>query len=187
MTRRYGGSGLGLAISQSLVRRMGGEIKVTSALGQGSEFRFDLPLPVAGATTDDLAVPVKSSRRLHGRVLVVDDDWGSQRVVEIFLRKLGLEPVIADNGAEGIELAVRQEWAAVLMDIQMPGIDGLEAVRRIRRRLNGRALPIIALTANVRLADRQAAEAAGMDDFLTKPIRQAELRASLERWLQPAR
>ncbi len=184
MTRRYGGSGLGLAISQSLVRRMGGEIKVTSAPGQGSEFYFDLPLLVAQPAEGDEAVVAKPRSRLKGRVLVVEDDWGSQRVVEIFLRKLGLDPVIVDNGAEGIELAVRETWDAVLMDIQMPGIDGFEAVRRIRRRIEGRWLPIIALTANVRPEDRAAAAASGMDDFLTKPIRQSDLRASLERWLQ---
>jgi signal transduction histidine kinase len=184
-TRRYGGSGLGLAISQSLVRRMGGEIKVTSAPGQGSEFYFDLPVLTAGpAGAERGAIDTRPKVRLSGRVLVVEDDWGSQRVVEIFLRKLGLEVVIVDNGAEGIELAVREKWDAVLMDIQMPGIDGFEAVRRIRRRIEGRWLPIIALTANVRPEDRLAAEASGMDDFLTKPVRQAELRASLERWLQ---
>ena len=184
MTRRYGGSGLGLAISQSLVHRMGGEIKVVSASGQGSEFYFDLPLLVARSGAAGEAAPSRPKNRLNGRVLVVEDDWGSQRVVEIFLRKLGLEPVIVDNGAEGIELAVRETWAAVLMDIQMPGIDGFEAVRRIRRRIEGRWLPIIALTANVLPEDRQAAEASGMDDFLTKPIRQSDLRASLERWLK---
>ncbi|HEX7631876.1 MAG TPA: ATP-binding protein, partial [Lacunisphaera sp.] len=168
MTRRYGGSGLGLAISQSLVRRMGGEIKVTSVPGQGSEFCFDLPFAIAREDSSDETAPTRPARWLNGRVLVVEDDWGSQRVVEIFLRKLGLEVVIVDNGAEGIELAVREKWDAVLMDIQMPGIDGFEAVRRIRRRIERRWLPIIALTANVRVEDRQAAEASGMDDFLTK-------------------
>jgi signal transduction histidine kinase/CheY-like chemotaxis protein len=185
MTRRYGGSGLGLVISQSLVRCMGGEIKVQSAPGQGSEFYFNLPLPVAQRTPADEAVPTGKDKRLKGRVLVVDDDWGSQRVIEMFLRKLGLEPVIVDNGAEGIELAVRENWAAVLMDIQMPGLDGLETVRVIRRRLSDRPLPIIAVTANVRPEDRAASEASGMNDFLAKPVRQAELRACLEHWLKP--
>lgn len=186
MTRRYGGSGLGLAISQSLVRRMGGEIKVVSAPGQGAEFYFELPLPISRDERGDLAAPANPPRRLSGRVLVVEDDWGSQRVVEIFLRKLGLDCVIVDNGAEGIELAVREKWDAVLMDIQIPGIDGFETVRRIRRRIEGRRLPIIALTANVRVEDRKAAAAAGMDDFLTKPITQSELRATLEHWLPKA-
>ena len=185
-TRRYGGSGLGLAISQSLVRRMGGEIKVTSAPGEGSEFHFELPLLVAEATQGGAGRRPRADGRLQGRILVVEDDWGSQRVVEIFLRKFGLDTVIVDNGAEGIELAVREGWDAVLMDLQMPGIDGYEAVRRIRQRTGGRWLPIIAITANVRLEDRKAATASGMDDFITKPIRQAELRASLERWLQGA-
>jgi CheY-like chemotaxis protein len=93
--------------------------------------------------------------------------------------------VIVDNGAEGIELAVRENWAAVLMDIQMPGLDGLETVRVIRRRLSDRPLPIIAVTANVRPEDRAASEASGMNDFLAKPVRQAELRACLEHWLKP--
>jgi signal transduction histidine kinase/ActR/RegA family two-component response regulator len=187
-TRRYGGSGLGLAISQSLVRRMGGEIKVVSAPGVGSEFHFQLPLLMAGPGAGSVDAAAGAAQRLKGRVLVVEDDWGSQRVVEIFLRKLGLDIVIVDNGAEGIELAVRERWDAVLMDIQMPGIDGFEAVRRIRRRTEGRWLPIIALTANVRADDRRAAAASGMDDFITKPIRQSELRASLEHWLKgPAR
>jgi CheY-like chemotaxis protein len=186
MTRRYGGSGLGLAISQSLVRRMGGEIRVTSEPGQGSTFWFDLPLPRA-LPAPAAGQPPAPAPRLRGRVLVVEDDWGSQRVVEIFLRKLGLDVTVVDNGAEGIELAVREPWDIVLMDLQMPGIDGFEAVRRIRRRIEGRWLPIVALTANVRAEDRAAAAASGMDDFLTKPIRQVELRASLERWLSRGR
>ena len=188
-TRRYGGSGLGLAISQSLARRMGGEIKVISARGAGSTFYFDLPLPIANRartlTAPPVAVPPPNV--LKGRILVVEDDWGNQRVIEMFLRKLGLEPVLVDNGAEGVELATKHAWAAVLMDLQMPGIDGFEAVRRIRRRLEGRPLPIIAVTANARSEDRRASEEAGMDGFLSKPVSQAELRACLERWIKPQR
>jgi signal transduction histidine kinase len=185
-TRRYGGSGLGLAISQSLVRRMGGEIKVLSKPGRGSEFYFDLRLPLAGRKRPVTVTPPESTGRLRGRVLVVEDDWSNQRVIEMSLRKLGLEPVIVDNGAEGVDKAVRESWAAVLMDIQMPGIDGLESTRRIRRKLEGRTLPIIALTANARAADHRACDAAGMNDYLSKPVRQAELGACLERWIKPA-
>jgi signal transduction histidine kinase/CheY-like chemotaxis protein len=188
-TRRYGGSGLGLAISQSLTRRMGGEIKVISARGAGSTFYFDLPLPITNRARVPTAppVPVSPAHSLKGRILVVEDDWGNQRVIEMFLRKLGLDPVLVDNGAEGVELATKHPWAAVLMDLQMPGIDGFEAVRRIRRRLEGRLLPIIAVTANARAEDRRASEEAGMDGFLSKPVSQAELRACLERWIKPQR
>jgi CheY-like chemotaxis protein len=166
---------------------MGGEIKVISARGAGSTFYFDLPLPIANRARTPTAPPmtVSSPNSLKGRILVVEDDWGNQRVIEMFLRKLGLEPVLVDNGAEGVELATKHSWVAVLMDLQMPGIDGFEAVRRIRRRLEGRPLPIIAVTANARSEDRRASEEAGMDGFLTKPLSQAELRACLERWIRP--
>jgi CheY-like chemotaxis protein len=91
-----------------------------------------------------------------------------------------------DNGVEAVELASKQTWAAVLMDLHLTGIDGFETARRIRRRLEGRRLPIIALTANVRPEDRRASTEAGMDDFLSKPVRQTELRACMERWLAPS-
>jgi signal transduction histidine kinase/CheY-like chemotaxis protein len=183
MTRRYGGSGLGLAISQSLVRRMGGEIKVKSTPELGSEFYFDLPVPLTKRLQLAERSTVIGTVPMKGRVLVVEDDWGNQRVIEMFLRKAGLESVIVDNGAEGIDLALRDKWSAVLMDLQMPGIDGLEATRRIRRQLDGRRLPIIAVTANVRSEDKLAAKQAGMDDFLPKPVRLADLRACLEKWI----
>lgn len=183
-TRRYGGSGLGLAISQNLVRRMGGEIHVESVPGMGSEFRFDLPLPVANAS--DVAVrpaPAAFQQKFRGRALVVEDDWGNQRVIEVMLRRMGLDVRIAGNGIEGAELAVSEPWAIVFMDMSMPGLDGLAATQQIRRQLNGRSLTIVALTANVRADDRNACLAAGMNDFLTKPVQQAELRGCLERWL----
>jgi signal transduction histidine kinase/CheY-like chemotaxis protein len=186
MTRRYGGSGLGLAISQSLTRRMGGEIKLRSVPGEGSVFYFDLPLPIANRPRAAGAPAVETPRLLRGRILVVEDDWGNQRVVEMFLRRLGLDPVMVDNGVEAVELASKQTWAAVLMDLHLTGIDGFETARRIRRRLEGRRLPIIALTANVRPEDRLASAEAGMDDFLSKPVRQTELRACMERWLAPS-
>src|SRR5258708_39319389 len=107
---------------------MGGEIKVQSAPGQGSEFYFNLPLPVAQRTPEDEAVPAGKDKRPKGRVLGVDDDWGSQRVIEMFLRKLRLEPVIVDKGAEGIELAVRGKWGGGPMGIPVPGVGGLGTV-----------------------------------------------------------
>jgi signal transduction histidine kinase/CheY-like chemotaxis protein len=183
LNRRYGGSGLGLAISQSLVQRMGGLIQVRSTPGAGSEFWFEVQLPLGVPMAVAAPGPVAAAPALRGRVLVVEDDWGNQRVIEMFLRRLGLESVVVDNGAEAVECVTREHWDAMLMDIQMPGIDGFTTTRRIRDRLGGRKLPIIAVTANVREETREASRAAGMDDFLGKPVRMEELRACLSRWL----
>ena len=183
-TRRYGGSGLGLAISQSLVQRMGGEIHAQSELHKGTEFRFDLPWPLASSSPiPKAAVDPVAQEPLRGRVLVIEDDWGNQRVIELLLRRIGLDVVMAGNGVEGMDLAIREHWSLVLMDVSMPGVDGYEATQRIRRCLAGRPLPIIALTANARAEDRTACLAAGMDDFLAKPVRQEQLRACVAKWL----
>jgi signal transduction histidine kinase/CheY-like chemotaxis protein len=186
-TRRFGGTGLGLAISQRLVHRMGGHIDVSSSLGEGSEFAFELALPVApapvrGATRSPFG---RAAKPLSGRVLVVEDDRVNQRVVELLLERLGLEAVIVADGTAAVGIATHERWDAILMDCQMPGMDGFEATRQIRARLAGRRLPIIALTANAMVGDREACTAAGMDDFVAKPVRQDELRACLERWLTP--
>jgi signal transduction histidine kinase/CheY-like chemotaxis protein len=186
-TRRFGGSGLGLAISQGLVRQMGGEIAVRSEPGRGSEFSFELPLPAVAGRPVTAAPPVGTGRTLSGRVLVAEDDPGNQKVIEVMLRRVGLTVELVGTGEDALVRATQSEWDLVLMDMQMPVMDGLEATRRLRERLGGeRRLPIVALTANARPEDRDACIAAGMDDFLSKPIRQGELRACLERWL-PAR
>lgn len=186
MTRRYGGSGLGLAISQSLVRRMGGEIRVTSHLGKGSEFWFEVSLPVVAGAADRPApvAPREPALQFSGRVLVVEDDWGNQRVIDAMLRRHGLETVIAADGISAVEQATSRDWQLVLMDVHMPDMDGLEATRRIRAKLDGRPLPIVALTATVLAEDRQACLAAGMDDILSKPVRQDELRTCLQKWIK---
>ncbi len=185
MTRRFGGTGLGLAISQRLVNRMGGHITVESEPGAGSVFSFDLTLPVSvpAKRTSKSPFPV-IPRTLSGRLLVVEDDRVNQRVIELLLQKFGLEAVIVADGSSAVEVATFERWDAVLMDCQMPGMDGFEATRQIRSRLQGRPLPIIALTANAMSGDREACVAAGMDDFIAKPVRQEELRACLERWLR---
>ncbi len=185
-TRRYGGSGLGLNISQLLVRQMGGEIALHSMLGKGTEFSFELQFLLA-APLNNPAVTPAVSRQFHGHVLVVEDNVVNQRVIELMLRRAGLAVTVVDNGTDGIRRAVHEPWALILMDVQMPDIDGMEATRRIRRELAGRPLPVIALTANAMPEDRALCRAAGMDDFLTKPVHQTELYACLERWLPKPR
>ena len=187
MSRRFGGSGLGLAISQRLVQAMGGLISVMSTPGQGSRFEFELTFLTSGAPAGDTRSPGDGvPARLAGHVLVVEDDRVNQRVIELMLFKLGLTCRLVDNGAAAIAAVRTGRWDAVIMDCQLPGMDGLEATRQIRTHLSDRPLPIVALTANVRPEDRAACLAAGMDDFLTKPIRQDELHACLEKWLTPA-
>jgi signal transduction histidine kinase/ActR/RegA family two-component response regulator len=185
-TRRYGGSGLGLAISQHLVRHMGGEIRARSTLGKGSEFWFELALPLAAASFPPWpqGAPPERPSPLRGRVLVVEDDLVNQRVAAMMLERLGVEMVMVDNGLEAVDRAVRESWDVVLVDLRLPGIDGLETTRRIRRRLEGRPLPIVALTANARPEDEAACRQAGMDGFLAKPLRQDQLRTCLRRWLE---
>jgi CheY-like chemotaxis protein len=183
-TRRYGGTGLGLAISQRLVNRMGGHITVLSTPGAGSEFSFELTLPHGHAPLSPSKNPFnRKPRLLAGRVLVVEDDRVNQRVIELLLEQLGLDAVIVGDGESAVEVALLEPWNAVLMDLQMPGMDGHEATRRIREKLAGRHLPIVALTANAMAGDREACLAAGMNDFLAKPVRRDELRACLERWI----
>jgi signal transduction histidine kinase/CheY-like chemotaxis protein len=184
MTRRFGGTGLGLAISQRLVMRMGGQIAVQSKPGVGSEFSFELTLTCTATPLTPSKSPfLQKPRQLSGRVLVVEDDRVNQRVVELLLEQIGLDPVIVGDGASGVEVALLEPWHAVLMDCQMPGMSGFEATRLIREKLAGRPLPIIALTANAMAGDREACLKAGMDDFLAKPVRRDELRACLEKWI----
>lgn len=183
-TRRFGGSGLGLSISQRLVRQMGGDISVSSTPNYGSEFSFEITLPKAIARPAATALP-QPTRPLRGRVLVAEDDPINKRVIQLMLKRLGLECLVVDDGAAAVAAIEQANWDAVLMDCQMPIMDGFEATRRMRAHLQGRgrSLPIIALTANVMPDDRAACLAAGMDDFLSKPVRQDELRTTLAKWL----
>jgi signal transduction histidine kinase len=173
MGRRYGGTGLGLAISVRLAQAMGGLLQVKSTLNQGTTFRLILPCKLPDAVTpgqrEDSRFVTPS---LRGRVLVVEDDAVNRQVLELFLKKMGVAPKFAIDGESAIKQTAAETFDVVLMDCQLPGIDGLETTRRIRRKLEGgRPLKIIALTANTGRNIRDSCLAAGMDDFLTKPVR----------------
>jgi PAS domain S-box-containing protein len=189
-TREFGGSGLGLSIVRSLAELMGGTVGVESEQGQGARFWFRIPVArLAAHGHGDESGPDGTEERggLRGRVLMVEDNRTNRIVIKKLLEKLGLEVLDAENGADGVALI--QGGAAVdlvLMDMQMPVLDGESATRQIRawEGSTGRErVPIIALTANAYESDRQNCVAAGMDDFVTKPVMVDELRAALRRWL----
>ena len=187
MSRRFGGTGLGLAISQKLVKGMGSIIASESQPGQGTTFRFAITFPIAAElSTPAPAIGNGGARQFDGHVLVVEDDHVNQRVITLLLQRLGLEVTVAVDGPQALSAIERGGWNLVFMDCQLPGMDGYETTQRARVMLAGRPLPIVALTANARPEDRAACLAAGMDDFLTKPIRQEELRVCLKQWLRSA-
>jgi CheY-like chemotaxis protein len=180
-TRRFSGTGLGLAISSQLVQLMGGRLEVSSAVGRGSTFSFVL----AFCSVDAQSLPpvhasfTQSDRPLA--VLLAEDGPVNQLLVKRLLEKAGHTVTVVDTGAQAVEALARQEYDVVLMDIQMPEMDGLEATISIRaREMNGRRrVPIIALTAHAMEGDRERCLAAGMDGYISKPIRPEVLFASL--------
>jgi len=192
--REYGGTGLGLTISTRLIEAMGGEIGATSEAGIGSTFWFEIVLPAA-ATSDPLQPerqglgartgpsPADAATRKQV-ILVADDDPVNQIIAANMIEKIGFQADLASNGHEAVAAAERTRYAAILMDCQMPGMDGYEATRQIRRRENGHAhVPIIALTAYKLPGDREKCLAAGMDDYLNKPVQATVLRDTLTRHL----
>ena len=189
LSRRFGGAGLGLIISKQLVEAMGGRIGVSSLPNQGSTFWFELPFQRERRTTQELAAggpgeQDKPAPRFPGlRVLIVDDNAINLRMIERVLKLRGVEVTMAGDGQQALA-ALRARPGAfdlVLMDIQMPVMDGLEATREIRRDPDLAGLPVIALTAGVLPEERQAALAAGMNDFLAKPLDLKQLNGLLAR------
>jgi signal transduction histidine kinase/ActR/RegA family two-component response regulator len=187
-TRRFGGTGLGLAITRHLVELMGGEIGVESELGQGARFWCELELPVAAA--DDTAPQPERASAVAAaprRVLVVDDNAVNRLVASRMLSKLGCEVIEAVNGLEAVERASDPALALILMDCQMPELDGYEATARIRADASARRVPIVAMTANAMAGDRERCLLSGMDDYVAKPVTAAALARLLECWARRER
>jgi CheY-like chemotaxis protein len=184
LSRRSGGTGLGLAIVKQLVELMGGEISVTSAPGKGSVFRFSIRArPCAAARSEDRApAPGAAEPQPPLRVLLAEDNATNQYLISAFLQAAGHSLEAVGDGAAAVEAAAGGGFDVVLMDVQMPVLDGLAATRAIRA-LPGPAgrVPIVALTANAMSGDREECLEAGMDDYLAKPIEAAALAAALAR------
>jgi signal transduction histidine kinase/FixJ family two-component response regulator len=192
-TRKFGGNGLGLAIAKELVELMGGTIGADSEPGAGSTFWFDLALPQARASVVQPARERGVLRRERrgdpdaALVLVVEDSPVNRLVAVHVLERCGFRAHVVNDGREALQALSTQDYDAVLMDCQMPDIDGYEATKELRRRETGiRHTPVIAMTAHAMTGDRERCLAAGMDDYITKPVRSQTLADTLRRWIVAA-
>jgi signal transduction histidine kinase/CheY-like chemotaxis protein len=188
MTRKYGGTGLGLAISRQIIELMAGSLTLTSSEGAGSTFSLRIPVGVPAQQTAPESAETAEGKparthaiRFFGNVLVVEDVATNRILIQRMLQQVGLEPLLAEDGRQALNLAQNGEFDLILMDIQMPGIDGYEATQQLRNL--GFATPIVALTAHAMAGDKQKCLAAGFNDYLPKPIDRKKLLDILDKYL----
>jgi CheY-like chemotaxis protein len=196
MARKYGGSGMGLAITKRLVQLMGGQISVDSKLGRGSVFSLEIPTGIQWPNQEvstwnkyilideinDIHEIKKGTTMSNGKVLVAEDNPSNQKLIAILLQKMGLEVTLADDGQEAIEKCGSGTFDMILMDMQMPNLNGYDATRQLRSQ--GVKIPIIAVTANAMTGDEQKCIEVGCDGYLSKPIDRTKLSEIIEEHLK---
>ena len=185
-TRRHGGTGLGLAIARHIAQRMNGDVGVESEPGEGSTFWVNLTLPISDEEIQPAsASSINAHETLDGRLLLVEDNPVNQKVARRILERFGFDVDVAANGREAVDAITKMTYDLVLMDCEMPEVDGYDATRAIRN-LDPptRDIPIVAMTANVVKENLQQCLNAGMDDFLSKPVKPDRLHAVLKKWLR---
>jgi PAS domain S-box-containing protein len=187
--RKFGGTGLGLSISKHLVEMMGGEIGVTSSKGQGSSFWFTLPLQHSMNTVPNSKQKpsLQTTKYPNAQILIAEDNFVNQKILIAMLAKMGFRAQAVANGMEVLSSMKARSFDLILMDCQMPELDGYETTKRIRSSKAAHAtIPVIALTANALKGDRENCLQAGMDDYAAKPVNAADLAQIIERWLDKA-